>query len=148
MPIDITNESTVILSDVEIPIALISILARTDYNRVVVESNDASREEIEVRRNGTGFDFTRSPRSRKGTDAQPVESEFRAELVSPDSIPQQPQQRRWVDRGSPEHDNLTRTGWEEKGKTRPRPVVNLVNDPSITEDRGRDKVKSEGMGQS
>lgn len=126
-PIDITNESTVILSGVEIPVVLISILARTDYNRVVVESNDASREEIEVRRNGTGFNFTRSPRSRKGTDIQPVESEFRAELVSPNSL-----QRQWVDRGSLEHENLANAGWEERGKTRPRPVVNLV-DLSIIE---------------
>jgi hypothetical protein len=110
---DITNETVITLDSKLIPVQLIRALGETS-SRLRIERDDASVEEIEVIREVTGFTFRRLSLSRAGTEQNPVEMEFRAELLSADG------QRKWVSRGGPEHINLLAAGWQENGRSKGR----------------------------
>jgi len=114
VPTDITNETEITLDGRTIPVQLIRALGETT-GRLRIERDDASVEEIEVERDGDAFHFRRTALSRSGSDQNPVDTEYRAELVSPDN-----RRRKWVTCGSQEHIDLLVDGWEEKGRTRPR----------------------------
>lgn len=115
--IDITNEDAVLVSGVPFPTALLRAIAQASTNRIRIETDDGTVEEIEVVRTGPALSFTRHPRSGPGSDTRPSFTEFRAELVSPDK-----KSRQWVSRGEAEDNQLRSEGWIEAGKTRPRPV--------------------------
>jgi hypothetical protein len=119
-PIDISQADAILLDGTPIPIGLLRALTVTTSGRIRIERDDASTEEIEITRDGdTGpgaaFNFIRHPRSRAGTDRQPVPTEWRAELVSPDG-----KSREMIDRDSARAELLMGQGWTETGRTRPR----------------------------
>lgn len=113
---DITNEDVITLDGKQIPTQLIRALGDVS-SRLRVERDDASVEEVEVVRDGNALHYRRISLSRSGSDQNPVETEFRAQLVSSDG-----QRRRWVTRGDEEHISLLSDNWQEKGETRPRMV--------------------------
>lgn len=129
--IDITNETVILLDGKMTPIQLIRALGDVS-SRLRVERDDASVEEVEVSRDGDAFHYRRVSLSRAGSDQSPVETEFSAELVSPDG-----KSRRWVTRTDQEYVNLLADGWQEKGKTRPRTSPSQASiDEQIAERRG------------
>jgi len=111
--IDLTYEDVVTVDGHYVPVALIRVLADHELGRVRLEFDDGSVEEMEIRRDGAAVHFIRHPRSGRGTDQQPIATEFRAELASPDN-----RMRRWVTRGDSDDTRLRREGWTETARTR------------------------------
>lgn len=133
-PLDITHEPAVTIDGKVLPVALIRALAHGGTGRVRLELDDGSVEEIEISAPSPGqLSFARHPRSRKGNDGNPVETEGRAELVAPGGA-----ERKWVTRGDPEHQRLVDLDWKEVGRTRPRLIPAVVRqEPDDTRGPGR-----------
>lgn len=113
--IDISAEDFVRVDGKVVTLSLIRAVMGPDLGRVRGEYDDGSVEELEIRREGQAVHFIRSPRSAKGTDQKPVQTEFRAELLSPDK-----RERQWVTRGDADDSRLRQLGWKEEGVTRKR----------------------------